>query len=129
MIPAEQSRRRLAQLVLIQLLFTGLAAGGMGIAKGLWMAAAAGCGGVAAIAGTLAGAWIAGLFQRANDQNAATVLGALYQSALVKMTVSVVLLVTAMLVFRFSPLAVIAGYLVAQAGYLFSRGYAPRRRG
>jgi len=115
--------------VLIQLLFTGLAFAGFAVVKGLGMAIAAAAGGIAAVAGTVTGAWVAGLFHREHDQNAGTALGALYQSALAKIAVSVALLVTGMVLFRSSPLAVVSGYLAAQAAYLFTRAYAPRRRG
>lgn len=52
-----------------------------------------------------------------------------YKGTLLRFVLVIALLALGLGYFRLEPLAVIIGFAITQLGYLFGRGYAPRRRG
>ena len=84
-------------------------------------------GGGVTIAGTLVSAWRLKVATEAVEETGPAVNTAeFYKAMILKFLLVMGLLALGLGVLKLTPLAVILGFVVAQAGYLFSRGYAPR---
>ena len=115
------------RVILIQLALVVLAAVIFSLEKGTNFALALLFGGGVTIAGTLLSAWRLKVATQAVENSAPAVNAVeLYKAMFFKLALFIGLFALGLGVLKLAPLAVIMGFIVAQAGYLFSRGYAPR---
>lgn len=126
---ADRLARAVRGTLVIQLAMVAVAATIAYLEKGTDFAAALAYGGAVAFAGTLVSAW---RLRAATEASAEFGPGVdaleLFKGTILKLVLMIALLVLGLAYLRLEPLAVIAGFVVAQMAYLFSRSYAPRRR-
>jgi len=86
-------------------------------------------GGTVTIVTTFYSGWRLKIATKGNAQGPALNMAEFYKSTLLRFILVIALLMLGLGYLRLTPLAVIAGFAITQTGYLFARGYAPRRRG
>lgn len=126
-MPVDRFQQTLRRVVLIQAGMIAIAAVISILEKGSEFTWALLFGGAITIAGTLVSAWRLRIATEPSETGL-DVTG-VFQSTILKYVLVVGLLAVGLGVLKLTPLAVVIGFLVPQIGFLFGRGYAPRRRG
>lgn len=121
--------KTLRKLLFAQLTLLVLAAVIALLQKGSGFTLALLYGGVVTLVGTLYSAQRLKFATQAGVDGPALNILELYKGIVLKFLLVVALLALGMLWLRLEPLAIVIGFATTQAGYLFVRGYAPRRRG
>ncbi len=125
----DRLQQTLRRVVLIQAALITMAAVVLFLEKGAEFTWALLYGGAVTIASTGFSAWRLRLATEPNEHEAGMDVAGVFQSAILKYVLVVGLLALGLGVLKLHPLAVIIGFLLPQIGFLFGRGYAPRRRG
>lgn len=86
-------------------------------------------GGAVTIATTLYSGWRLKVATAGDEQGPALNMAEFYKGTLLRFLLVIALLALGLGYLKLEPLAVIFGFAITQTGYLFGRGYAPRRRG
>jgi ATP synthase protein I len=86
-------------------------------------------GGAVTIATTLYSGWRLKVATAGDEQGPALNMAEFYKGTLLRFILVIALLALGLGYLKLEPLAVIFGFAITQTGYLFGRGYAPRRRG
>ncbi|MFO7603991.1 MAG: ATP synthase subunit I [Gammaproteobacteria bacterium] len=86
-------------------------------------------GGAVTIVTTLYSGWRLKVATSGDEHGPGLNMTEFYKGALLRFILVIALLALGLGVFRLEPVAVIIGFAITQTGYLFGRGYAPRRRG
>ena len=126
-MPVDRFQQTLRRVVLIQVALIAVAAVISILEKGFEFTWALLYGGAVAIAGTLVSAWR--LRTATEPSETGLDVAGVFQSTILKYVLVVGLLAVGLGVLKLTPLAVVIGVLLPQLGFLFGRGYAPRRRG
>ena len=121
--------KTLRRILLVQLIFIGLAAVTFSFFRGTDFVLALLYGGTVTIATTLYSGWRLKIATESGEQGSALNMIEFYKSTLLRFILVVALLALGLGYLKLEPLAVIIGFAITQTGYLFGRGYAPRRRG
>lgn len=115
------------RVILIQVALVGLAALISGLEKDTGFMLALLFGGGVTVTATFVSAWRLKVATDEVDENGPRVNTLeFYKAMLLKLLLVIGLLALGLGVMKLTPLAVLIGFIVAQAGFLFSRGYAPR---
>ena len=121
----DQTLRRIA---LVQLVLLGLAAV-FSLYQGKEFVIALLYGGAVTIVTTLYSGWRLRVATAGDKHGPALNMMEFYKGTLLRFVLVVALLALGLGYLKLEPLAVIIGFAITQFGYLFGRGYAPRRRG
>ena len=121
--------RTLRRIVLVQLSLLGLAAVLSSLFRGSDFVIALLYGGSVTIATTLYSGWRLKVATAGDEHGPALNMMEFYKGTLLRFILVIALLALGLGYLKLEPLAVIIGFAITQIGYLFGRGYAPRRRG
>lgn len=86
-------------------------------------------GGAVTIATTLYSGWRLRIATAGDEHGPGLNMTEFYKGTLLRFLLVIALLALGLGYLKLMPLAVIIGFAITQVGYLFGRGYAPRRRG
>lgn len=121
--------RTLRRILLVQVIFTGMGALFSSFMWGHEFVIAVLYGGAVTIATTFYSGWRLKVATKGSEQGPALNMAEFYKSTLLRFILVIALLALGLGYLKLEPLAVIVGFAITQTGYLFGRGYAPRRRG
>ncbi|MCK4710141.1 MAG: ATP synthase subunit I [Gammaproteobacteria bacterium] len=85
-------------------------------------------GGLISLAGTWVHAWRVHLATEAADEGLGIDSSELIKGSVLKFIIVIALFVLGMAVIKLEPLAIVSGFVIAQMSFLFTRGYAARRK-
>ena len=121
--------RTLRRILRVQLIILVLAAIVSSLVWGMNFVMALLYGGAVTIATTLYSGWRLKVATAGDEQGPALNMAEFYKGTLLRFILVIALLALGLGYLKLEPLAVIIGFAITQTGYLFGRGYAPRRRG
>lgn len=116
------------RLSLTQLAFVLFAAIVSLLQKDVGFALALAFGGFASLAATLVHAWRIHIGTEAAQDGLGIDSSELVKGSVLKYLTVVALFVLGMLIIKLEPLAIVIGFVIAQMSFLFTRGYAARRK-
>ncbi|MDH5516951.1 MAG: ATP synthase subunit I [Gammaproteobacteria bacterium] len=85
-------------------------------------------GGLISLAGTWVHAWRVQIATEENEGGPGIDSSELIKGSVLKFTVVIALFALGMAVIKLEPLAIVIGFVIAQMSFLFTRGYAARRK-
>jgi len=121
--------RTLRRLFLVQLSLLGLAAVFFYLYREGDFLIALLYGGAVTIATTLYSGWRLRVATTGDEHGPALNMAEFYRGTLLRFILVIALLALGLGYLKLEPRAIIIGFAITQTGYLFCRGYAPRRRG
>lgn len=121
--------RTLRRILQVQLILLGVAAVFFALYRGTDFVIALLYGGAVTIATTLYSGWRLKVATAGDEHGPALNMMEFYKGTLLRFILVIALLALGLGYLRLEPLAIIIGFAITQTGYLFGRGYAPRRRG
>lgn len=124
----ESFQSTVKRLTLTQLGFVLVTAALMFFQKGSGFALALIFGGLISLAGTWVHAWRVHLATEAAHEGLGIDSSELIKGSVLKFIIVIALFALGMAIIRLEPLAIVAGFVIAQMSFLFTRGYAARRK-
>lgn len=121
--------KTLRRILQVQVILLGVAAVFFALYWGTDFVIALLYGGAVTIATTLYSGWRLKVATAGDEQGPALNMTEFYKGTLLRFILVIALLALGLGYLKLEPLAIIIGFAITQTGYLFGRGYAPRRRG
>lgn len=116
------------RLSLTQLAFVAIAAIVSFLQKDGGFALALIFGGLISLAGTWVHAWRVNIATEAAQEGLGIDSSELIKGSVLKFIIVIALFALGMAVIKLEPLAIVSGFVIAQMSFLFTRGYAARRK-